>query len=795
MSLAVRVQTESQMTVQLFTIKNTTAGVKLLECDKCFTSVPKLIAHLCQHKECLPVPLLLPLPLLISKSIQELSALGLLGPDFWTSSMNRSATLPAIELLKVSPNKVYKSEAYVPLNDDDKQSVVQSTTIVQNVSVASPTLQPRSYTMPAVQLNNTTIPVSFTNPAYRTGSMSSPPAKSPPAKWVELSSQFDSDSNKRYPAPAGAPPPPPANQVPLYYQNPLHSSSSESSPRVERSSGDYYSPYEATKQNHLPPSSFGMYMNQLPPSMLGPSLLPPKRDGTAPVIPSPEDPYNVPSTGSQNPWVPSDQPSSSAFSASNRFMLSPGPSTTSNRLSALSGSSQLGGNSSVSSSNTSRNSFDSTGISTVLDNMSGSSNRTSFTSFGSDMSAVSASNDENRSDILDIRVPSCDASILKPVKSPVIQRPGETLKAFDPLNSASSLPVKKKQDWETFSDSNISVNSMNVAKCSAQDNLNWAFTGTDEKRSTVSSYTSSVFSTDSVFLPENEAGFSEFNVDDVNTPIPRGRSSAISRDSASLKPSVASSGTVFDDPWNSNLWEDLMNLGETKHQPSFTNSTDESSANEKSVQTNLTLERNSDTSATQTKRNTRGRTSKKNKTPFSPKNKDGGLMMSIFYLDDDHAALLEDDEKENEPDKSNRRKSLGLKEKFKPLLTPPSMVLKRRKQDPSRKIQAYIIKMSTNMNITFGHSVVNFIQCTKESTESNSATVMRNVRQFMNGIKHHLIQEDIGLQCVLNREKAKLGPDESLDNEDAIIEGALHKCVIKPLKAHIYQCLTREYSR
>ena len=41
---------------------------------------------------------------------------------------------------------------------------------------------------------------------------------------------------------------------------------------------------------------------------------------------------------------------------------------------------------------------------------------------------------------------------------------------------------------------------------------------------------------------------------------------------------------------------------------------------------------------------------------------------------------------------------------------------------------------------------------------------------------------------------SQLGANEFL-NIDAIIEGALHKCVVKPLRQHMYQLYVEEYSR
>lgn len=65
----------------------------------------------------------------------------------------------------------------------------------------------------------------------------------------------------------------------------------------------------------------------------------------------------------------------------------------------------------------------------------------------------------------------------------------------------------------------------------------------------------------------------------------------------------------------------------------------------------------------------------------------------------------------------------------------------------------------------------------------------------MNGIKNYLVQHgERELNDVIERERSKLEGDEFL-NIDAVIEGALHKSVIKPLKQHIYKLFVDQYKR
>ena len=72
---------------------------------------------------------------------------------------------------------------------------------------------------------------------------------------------------------------------------------------------------------------------------------------------------------------------------------------------------------------------------------------------------------------------------------------------------------------------------------------------------------------------------------------------------------------------------------------------------------------------------------------------------------------------------------------------------------------------------------------------------MRNIRQFMNGIKNYLVKHGEGqLDQTINNERTKLKPNEFL-NIDAILESALHRLVIKPLKNFLYQLFITEYTK
>ena len=58
----------------------------------------------------------------------------------------------------------------------------------------------------------------------------------------------------------------------------------------------------------------------------------------------------------------------------------------------------------------------------------------------------------------------------------------------------------------------------------------------------------------------------------------------------------------------------------------------------------------------------------------------------------------------------------------------------------AKSISEYIFELYRLNDNVFAKSVNNFIQCTKELYECNPLIIMRNIRQFINGIKNYLIK-------------------------------------------------------
>ncbi|GMR59595.1 hypothetical protein PMAYCL1PPCAC_29790 [Pristionchus mayeri] len=106
----------------------------------------------------------------------------------------------------------------------------------------------------------------------------------------------------------------------------------------------------------------------------------------------------------------------------------------------------------------------------------------------------------------------------------------------------------------------------------------------------------------------------------------------------------------------------------------------------------------------------------------------------------------------------------------------------------SHSIQQYIAFLATAGG-TFSNSLDRFIECVKESNEKDSRLLAKNVRQFMNGMKNYLMKAGEGdLHSIISRESSRLDRNSIL-NMDTILEDSLNRLVLKPLCEHIYHSL------
>ncbi|KAK2170691.1 hypothetical protein LSH36_1g16014 [Paralvinella palmiformis] len=251
----------------------------------------------------------------------------------------------------------------------------------------------------------------------------------------------------------------------------------------------------------------------------------------------------------------------------------------------------------------------------------------------------------------------------------------------------------------------------------------------------------------------------------------------------SSRRTIASSvGTHYSQPWDSNILQDLITFGSIAQQGKFPMPTDkgnrDSFASRHSAMTEYSVYESES-----------GRAPSEFSFEMAPPDgaspPTGQNVRVCVQASDDEG--MEDDQNLG---------TLPLHGAVEHIIAPSkSSVLgnKRRSSLPGIKVRDYVSDLAQNRRTTFGKTVDNFIACTKEGTENNPHIVIRNIRQFMNGIKNYLVQNGEGaLNDVIEEERKHLGQNEFL-NIDALLEGALHKCVVKPLERHILALFVKEY--
>eukprot|EP00096_Caligus_rogercresseyi_P012163 TRINITY_DN5016_c0_g1_i1.p1 TRINITY_DN5016_c0_g1~~TRINITY_DN5016_c0_g1_i1.p1 ORF type:complete len:968 (-),score=250.21 TRINITY_DN5016_c0_g1_i1:32-2935(-) len=104
-----------------------------------------------------------------------------------------------------------------------------------------------------------------------------------------------------------------------------------------------------------------------------------------------------------------------------------------------------------------------------------------------------------------------------------------------------------------------------------------------------------------------------------------------------------------------------------------------------------------------------------------------------------------------------------------------------REPQSALRIQNYIKSLYKDGESTFGTLVKQFILCTSESKETEYKILLRNVRQFLNGIRNYLVGSGEGnLKDIIQEERNKLKPNECI-SLNSIYEEVLHELVLEPL--------------
>ncbi|XP_050343966.1 protein sprint isoform X1 [Nymphalis io] len=109
-------------------------------------------------------------------------------------------------------------------------------------------------------------------------------------------------------------------------------------------------------------------------------------------------------------------------------------------------------------------------------------------------------------------------------------------------------------------------------------------------------------------------------------------------------------------------------------------------------------------------------------------------------------------------------------------------------------LRAYALHLAQDKSTTFAQNVDNFIACTLDSKETCPQIMMRNMRQFMSGMKNYLVKHgEREFEKEVEKERLKLKPNEFL-NLDAILEGVMHRLVVRPLRSKLYTLLASWHS-
>ncbi|VDK80800.1 unnamed protein product [Cylicostephanus goldi] len=67
--------------------------------------------------------------------------------------------------------------------------------------------------------------------------------------------------------------------------------------------------------------------------------------------------------------------------------------------------------------------------------------------------------------------------------------------------------------------------------------------------------------------------------------------------------------------------------------------------------------------------------------------------------------------------------------------------------ESSAALQSYVERLAEDESTVFGATLKRFIECTVQSEEADPSVVVRNVRQFINGIKNYLVKHGEGMFC------------------------------------------------
>jgi len=136
--------------------------------------------------------------------------------------------------------------------------------------------------------------------------------------------------------------------------------------------------------------------------------------------------------------------------------------------------------------------------------------------------------------------------------------------------------------------------------------------------------------------------------------------------------------------------------------------------------------------------------------------------------------------------------SLNPDNSFNDQVVLPRINLQRWNEELS--IRSYVRKLAKKNDSLFGRSARQFTACTLSSDVHDPLVVLRNMRQFMTGMKNYLVKWGEGeLHNIIQEERTKLRSDEFLDI-DLVLEEEMQSVVVQPLAAHLELLFRQDYS-
>ncbi|KAL7306644.1 hypothetical protein TKK_0001323 [Trichogramma kaykai] len=153
--------------------------------------------------------------------------------------------------------------------------------------------------------------------------------------------------------------------------------------------------------------------------------------------------------------------------------------------------------------------------------------------------------------------------------------------------------------------------------------------------------------------------------------------------------------------------------------------------------------------------------------------------------------MIQDQEDRNfERNKRNRSFRIDT------LMGPPKFraITNRDHSDAGAAVRSYAFQLAADSTTTFSQNIENFIKCTREGKEESPHVVMRNMRQFMSGMKNYLVKHgEREFEKEVEKERLKLKANEFL-NLDAILEDVMIRLVVRPLREHVYDLFVKHYA-